>query len=129
MLDFQVIGYVGKDASVKEVNGKKAVNFSVAHTEKYKDGTGTTVEKTVWVDCTKWDGENVAPFLKQGTLVCVKGTPEAHGYLNKENKPSATLKLRVMQLQLLAAKKEGAANTAQPAPKQEEEVLQDDLPF
>ena len=40
MIKLQIIGNLGKDCNVREVNGKKVINFSVAHTDKYKDPQG-----------------------------------------------------------------------------------------
>ena len=40
MIKLQVIGNLGKDCIVKEVNGKNVINFSVAHSERYKDAQG-----------------------------------------------------------------------------------------
>ena len=37
MIKLQVIGNLGKDAVVNNVNGKSVINFNVAHTERFKD--------------------------------------------------------------------------------------------
>ena len=54
MIKLQAIGHLGKDATTNAVNGKNVINFSVAHTEKYKDQQGNQKEKTVWVECSYW---------------------------------------------------------------------------
>ena len=46
MIKLQIIGNLGKDCILKEVNGKKVINFSVANTERYKDSSGNQKEKT-----------------------------------------------------------------------------------
>ena len=51
MIKMQVIGHLGKDCIVNTVNGKNVINFTVAHTEKYRDSQGNNQEKTTWVDC------------------------------------------------------------------------------
>jgi single-strand DNA-binding protein len=102
MIKLQVIGNLGKDCIQKEVNGKSVINFSVAHTEKYKDSQGNPREKTTWVECAYWtDRTGIAPYLLKGQMVFAEGTPEADGYLNKENQPAATLRMRVQSVQLL----------------------------
>ena len=137
LLKMQVIGNLGRDASIKEVNGKKVINFSVAHTEKFKDKAGVTNERTTWVECGMWEKEGIAPYLKQGTLVHVEGSPSVTGFLTKANEPSASLKLNVFNLQLLGSKKEpgtpappatAGASVAQPAPGSTAPT-EDDLPF
>ena len=40
MIKMQVIGNLGKDCVVNQVNGKNVINFTVAHTEKYRDSQG-----------------------------------------------------------------------------------------
>jgi len=46
MIKLQVIGNLGKDCVVNTVNGKNVINFSVAHTEKYKDAQGAVLVTT-----------------------------------------------------------------------------------
>jgi single-strand DNA-binding protein len=102
MIKLQIVGNLGKDCIVKEVNGKNVINFSVAHTERYKDSTGNPKERTTWVECAYWtDRTAVAQYLTKGKMVYAEGSPEADGYLNKEGQPAATLRMRVQSLQLL----------------------------
>ena len=102
MIKLQIIGNLGKDCIKKEVNGKNVINFSVAHTERYKDSMGNQKERTTWVECAYWtDKLAVADYLNKGRTVYVEGTPEADAYTNKEGQPAATLRMRVQNLQLL----------------------------
>ncbi|MEO6637208.1 MAG: single-stranded DNA-binding protein [Ginsengibacter sp.] len=105
MIKLQIIGNLGKDCIVKEVNGKNVINFSVAHTERFKDSTGNQKERTTWVECAFWtDRTAVGQYLKKGQLVYVEGSPEADGYMNKDNQASATLRMRVRDVQLLGGR-------------------------
>jgi single-strand DNA-binding protein len=147
MIKLQVIGNLGKDAVVNTVNGKTVINFSVAHTEKYKDAQGVQKERTTWVECAYWtDRTAVAPYLRKGTQVYVEGTPDVRTYQTKEGTQGASLSLRITTVQLLNSRnnEEGShqsytpqssynsnshaapVNTAQ-APQMEE--VADDLPF
>src|ERR1035437_9213225 len=102
MIKLQIIGNLGKDCIVKEVNGKNVITFNVAHAEKFKDAQGNLQERTTWVNCAYWtDRTAVAQYLKKGKTVFVEGIPDAEAYTNKENQPAATLRLRVQNLQLL----------------------------
>ena len=102
MIKLQIVGNLGGDCTLKEVNGKNVINFNVAHTEKFKDSQGNLKERTTWVNCAYWtDRTALAQYLKKGKQVYVEGSPEAEAYTNKENQPAATLKLRVRDLQLL----------------------------
>jgi single-strand DNA-binding protein len=116
MIKLQIVGNLGKDCIVKEVNGKNVINFSVAHTERFKDAQGNPKERTTWVECAYWtDRTAVAPYLKKGQLVYAEGSPEAEGYTNKDNQVAATLRMRVQNVQLLGSKGSDGTQTNQPA--------------
>jgi single-strand DNA-binding protein len=105
MIKLQVIGNLGKDCVVNTVNGKNVMNFTVAHTEKYKDSTGAQREKTIWVDCAYWnDRTSISPYLKKGTQVYVEGSPEVRTYTTQDGKSGASLSLRVQSIQLLGSR-------------------------
>ena len=105
MIKLMVIGNLGKDCIVNQVNGKNVINFSVAHTEKFKDSSGTPREKTTWVECAYWtDRTGIAPYLKKGTQVYAEGSPEVRTYQTQDGKSGASLTLRVMQVQLLGSR-------------------------
>jgi single-strand DNA-binding protein len=106
MIKLQIIGNLGKDCIENDVNGKHVINFSVAHTERYKDAQGNQQDRTTWVECAYWtDRVGIAPYLKRGQMVYVEGTPNVDAYTNKENAPAATLRLRVGNVQLLGGSK------------------------
>jgi single-strand DNA-binding protein len=142
MIKMQVIGNLGKDCVVNTVNGKNVINFTVAHTEKFRDSQGNNQEKTTWVDCAYWtDRTAVAPYLQKGTQVFVEGTPEVRSYTRNDGTAGASLSLRVREVQLLGRKGENAGGGTQydapSASRQEasapagvdEGGLADDLPF
>jgi single-strand DNA-binding protein len=118
MIKMQVIGRLGKDCVVNTVNGKNVINFTVAHSEKYKDSQGTLQEKTIWVDCAYWtDRTAISPYLQKGTQVFVEGQPEARSFQRNDGTPGSSLSLRVREVQLLGSKNEnsgGASNSYQP---------------
>ncbi|MEO6550442.1 MAG: single-stranded DNA-binding protein [Ferruginibacter sp.] len=102
MIKLQIVGNLGKDCIVKEVNGKNVINFSVVHSEKYKDNQGNPKERATWVECAYWtDKTAVAPYLTRGKTVYAEGYPEADAYMNKDNQPTGTLRMRVVSLQLI----------------------------
>jgi single-strand DNA-binding protein len=109
MIKLQIVGNLGKDCIVKEVNGKSVINFSVAHTERFKDAQGNQKERTTWVECAYWtDRTALGQYLKRGQMVYAEGSPEADAYTNKDNQPAATLRMRVQNIQLLGGStKEG----------------------
>jgi single-strand DNA-binding protein len=108
MIKLQVIGNLGKDCIVKEINGKNVINFSVAHSERYKDAQGNQKEKTTWVECAYWtDRTAIAPYLLKGQTVFAEGTPDVDTYTNKDNQTTAVLRMRVQSVQLVGNKNSG----------------------
>jgi len=146
MIKLQVIGNLGKDCLVNTVNGKNVINFTVAHTEKYRDSQGNNQERTTWVDCAYWtDRTAISPYLTKGTQVFVEGQPEARSFQRNDGTPGASLSLRVREVQLLGSKNENSGgggsyqqnsnassamsgNTNIPSPSDITEPV-DDLPF
>lgn len=105
MIKLQVVGNLGKDAMVNNVNGKSVINFNVAHTEKFKDAQGNQKDRTTWVDCAYWtDRTAVAPYLKKGTMVYVEGQPDVRSYTTQDGRQGAALTLRVSSVQLLGGR-------------------------
>jgi single-strand DNA-binding protein len=105
MIKLQVIGNLGKDCVVNNVNGKNVINFSVAHTEKFKDSQGVQKDKTTWVECAYWtDRTAIAPYLKKGTQVYAEGTPEVRTYTTKDGNHGASLSMRIFSVQLLGSR-------------------------
>lgn len=137
MLKLLVIGNLGKDALVNNVNGKSVINFSVAHTEKYKDAQGNQQSKTTWVECAWWsDRSGVVPYLKKGVSVYVEGNPEVKTFSKSDGTTGTILVLRVGMLQLLGGGSNG--NTAPQAQQSngnnyggtpQSANTDDDLPF
>ncbi|MBL7741334.1 MAG: single-stranded DNA-binding protein [Chitinophagaceae bacterium] len=148
MIKMQVIGNLGKDCVVNTVNGKNVINFTVAHTEKYKDSQGNLQEKTTWVDCAYWtDRTAIGQYLTKGKQVYAEGQPEARSFQRNDGTPGASLSLRVREIQLLGGRGENtgggsaynsnagsnyssASSSAAPVPAASEitEPI-DDLPF
>ncbi|MFZ1801185.1 MAG: single-stranded DNA-binding protein [Chitinophagaceae bacterium] len=140
MIKLQVIGNLGKDCTVNNVNGKTVINFSVAHTEKFKDAQGNQKDKTVWVECAYWtDRTAISPYLKKGTQVYAEGTPDLRTYTTADGKQGASLSLRVFSVQLLGSKSSGGSdespsyndNRSMPAETGggNNSSAEDDLPF
>lgn len=117
MLKTQVIGSLGQSATVNNVNGKTVINFSVAHSEKYKDSNGQLVNKTVWVAVSYWSEKTaIAQYLKKGTTIYCEGLPSVDTYKSREGQIMPQLKLRATMVQLLGGNKQ-ENNNQQAAPQ------------
>ncbi|MCW3463636.1 single-stranded DNA-binding protein [Chitinophaga nivalis] len=136
MIKLQLIGHLGRDVVKREINGVTVFSFPVAVNERFKNALGILQERTTWVDCSLWDRENLAPYLNQGVMVYVEGSPRVEAYVsNTTGALSGALRLRVSQLQLLSRKDEekrkAAVAEAPLVPETDpvEEQPADDLPF
>jgi len=111
MIKLQVIGNLGKDCVVNSVNGKNVINFSVAHTEKFRDSMGNQKDRTIWVECAYWtDKTGITPYLKKGSQVYVEGTPDVRTYQTNDGRQGAALSLRISNVQLLGNKSHEGGN-------------------
>ncbi|MFN8317180.1 MAG: single-stranded DNA-binding protein [Chitinophagales bacterium] len=117
-LTLTAIGYLGHSCTVRDVQGKKAITFSLACTKKYKDKAGVQQQKTTWLECTLWKEPHelkIAEYLKKGTQVCVTGQPEARGYISNKDtsKVIGSLMVRVSELILLGKQNRSLKPTRQ----------------
>ena len=112
MLKLTVIGRVGKDPETREVGNSKVTKFTVAHSERYKNKQGETVENTAWVNVEGWEktGEILAQYVKKGDQIYIEGMPKAEAWKDKEGEVKGGLAVRVDKFEFLGskAKPEGA---------------------
>ena len=109
----EIIGNLGADAEVKVYNGNKFVSFRVAHTDKWVDQqTGVISTQTTWVSCSlNGDGGALTPYLKKGTKVFVRGTPNFVTYSSpKTHKFETGVNLFVREIELCGGHQEQEQN-------------------
>ena len=110
-----IVGYLGRDAEQRFTPGGMAIaSFSVATTEKRKDG-----EKTTWFRVSLFgkQAEAVAQYLTKGKLVYVEGSLRQEEYTTKDGQTRTALEVNATSLQLLGGKDDTPrAEAARPAP-------------
>jgi single-strand DNA-binding protein len=75
-----LLGHLGQDAETKfTTSGIPKTTFSLATSRRWKDGD-TWKEETDWHNCILWRSENVAPYLKKGGQVFVRGRIQTRSY-------------------------------------------------
>ena len=114
MITLHFTGHVGRDAEIKEVNGKQVVKFAVA-AKQGKD------ETAIWVNCDYWTGTKVGEFIKKGTLIEVVGQLKEREHDGKKYQTC-----NVMQIELLSSRQEQQTAQTTPAQGGEDET---GLPF
>ena len=115
MIKMEIIGNLGADAEVKVYNGSKFVSFRVAHTDKWVDQqSGVISTQTTWVSCSlNGDGGGLTPYLKKGTKVFVRGTPNFVVYSSpKTRKMETGVNLFVREVELCGVHQEQEQNNA-----------------
>lgn len=81
MATVTIIGNLGKDVELKDVNGKTVASFSVADKSGYGDN-----KQTNWYGVSIWDGlakTNFVDYLKKGQQVMVTGELSTREYNGK----------------------------------------------
>lgn len=102
MLKFSIIGYLGKNCEIKDAAGKTLLDFSVATSEKVKDGNGGYKDKTTWISCAYFvNNTNLAPYLVKGCQVYCEGRGELRQWTSQDGKAGANLSMVVTNIQLL----------------------------
>ena len=124
MLQVQIIGNLGADAEVKEINGKQYSAFRVAATSR---------NETTWVSILYSYRENLHKYLIKGQQVFVQGDGRVNLYTSKsDGKTSADLSVLASMLQLCGSKTaDQSPIQAQrmPPQAQPQQAFKDDLPF
>lgn len=105
MLKSIVIGNLGADAEVKNLNGRECVTFRVAHSVNFTASDGTERNETIWVDCIGTNLKNVVEHLKKGQQVYVEGNSSLRVYSSKQDRcMKAGITVHVESLQLIGGK-------------------------
>ena len=115
-----LIGHIGKDAEVKDVNGRDLISFSIAEDDSYKSRDGQKVKRTIWHNCQKWvkggSGNNLAKHLLKGGVLYLEGKSRASAYINKEGQAKESLDFIIQELKFInnGSKKESSKEGGDP---------------
>ena len=125
----QLIGRVGKDATVNTVNGKNVINFSLCTTETWKDAQGQKKEKSTWFECSWWlNNTAIASYIKKGSQLFAEGSVEVRSYTTAAGAAGASLNVKISSVKLLSS---GGTNESASAGEDHADAgdAADDLPF
>jgi single-strand DNA-binding protein len=104
MKQMTIIGYIGADATTKNVNGSEFVDFQVAVNESFTRNE-TEVQSTLWFNCST-KNVNTAQYLKKGDQVMVQGNFNVNVYKDKQGVWKSGINLHASNIQFLTPKKE-----------------------
>lgn len=122
MLNLTIVGHIGQDARTNTVQDKKVINFSVAHTTKFKDKDGKEQSRTTWVECAWWTDRKIENHLLKGTQVAITGRPTAETYEDRNKIIQPKLSCSVEHLELLSSKKDKDSNDSNPLTNEEPSI-------
>lgn len=106
MVKVELIGHLGADAEVKNVNGSKFIACRVADSSKWKDASGTVHESTRWIDVTLQAESPLLPYLKKGTMIYCRGSLTTRVYSSEKDRcQKCGLTISAQEIQLLSANK------------------------
>lgn len=116
-------GNLTKDATLKQINDKTVINFTIAVNE-YKNKE----QETTFVNCKLWASEKLGTMLKKGTKVLLQGKLSIREYEKKFY--TEMLVDSFNGLEILSAKKD----TTNPFEEQNdlelgEPIFETDVPF
>lgn len=103
-----LLGNVGADPAIREVNEMKVASFSLATSESYKDKQGNKVEKTEWHNLVVWGAlaKVVESYVKKGDKLYVEGKISYRSYEDKEGQQKHITEIKVTELRMLGGKKD-----------------------
>ena len=136
-----VSGNVGQAPEIKEVNGTKVANFSIAVNESYTTKAGEKRENTHWFRCEAWDGSNgkglvtnvIEKYVGQGTTVFAQGMPMIEEY-EKDGVKQRSFKIKLAGVsstfRLINSKPvDSTATKGDTKSPKVDETVDDEIPF
>lgn len=100
----QLIGHLGRDPEVRELEGgKKMAKFSLATNETYRTAGGEKKTETQWHSLVAWGkvAEVVEKILTKGAEVAVDGKLVSKSYTDKEGVKKYVTEVQVSEVLLL----------------------------
>lgn len=102
-----LVGNLGRDAELKYTpKGTAVLEFSVAASERWTDGSGAQQEFTQWFRVSLWgrQAESLKTFLVKGKQVLVEGRLRAREYTDREGKHRTSLDVKADNILLLGSR-------------------------
>jgi single-strand DNA-binding protein len=82
----QLIGHVGQEPEVKNLESGKVANFTIATNENYTNAKGEKVEQTEWHRVTAWGktADIIEKFVVKGKEIAIEGKLTHRSYDDKD---------------------------------------------
>lgn len=114
-----LVGRIGQDPEMKQLQNSSVTNFSVATSEKWTDQQGEKQERTEWHRVQAWGklGEICAQYLKKGSLVFIEGKLRTRSWETQSGEKRYATEVIANSMQMLGSKSEEQGQAAEPQPR------------
>lgn len=108
-----LVGRLTRDPDLRYVgDGKPVVSFTIAVNRTFKNQNGET--EADFINCVAWrNAENIAKFLKKGSMAGVDGRLQTRNYEDNNGRRVFVTEVNVESVQFLDPKGSGQADSRQ----------------
>lgn len=123
-----LIGNLGKDPELREVQGKPVCAFSMATTERWKDQQGNRQERTEWHRIVAWYelATTCARYLKKGSRIYIEGKNRTRKWTDQGGVERYVTEIVARKMEMLDTANSATSDGNQGNPPQS---FSDDVPF
>jgi single-strand DNA-binding protein len=103
----QLIGYVGQDPEIKNLETGKLANLSIATNENYTNAKGEKVEQTEWHRITAWGktAEIIEKHVTKGKEIAIEGKLSHKSYDDNDGNKRYVTEIVASEILLLGGNK------------------------
>ena len=103
-----LLGRLGKDPELKQVNETALAKFSLATSEEWKDKDGEKQERTEWHNCNAWgkQAEVICKYVSKGQQLYVEGSLETRSWETDSGEKRYATDIKVYKFEFIGGKKE-----------------------
>jgi single-strand DNA-binding protein len=127
-----LIGNLGRDPELRSTaNGNLVANFPIATTEVWTGKDGQKQERTEWHRIVVWgkQAEICNQYLVKGKQIYVEGTLQTRSWEDRDGNKRYTTEVKGLRVLMLGKPDGGSRSSEQPAPPQDPDFSDDDIPF
>lgn len=131
-----LIGNVGRDPETRSTTGgTSVVSFSIATSEKWKNKSGDSNEKTEWHNCVAFGrtAEIISQYVRKGDKLYAEGKLSTSSWDDKDGNRRYKTEIIVSHIEMLGSKLRdnvGGPGAGSASASQKSAVIEDDdLPF
>jgi single-strand DNA-binding protein len=118
----QLIGNLGKDPEIREIDGgRRVARFTLATSESYRNDAGDRITDTSWHNIVAWNGlATIAErYLSKGREVAVEGRISYRNFEDKDGTKKYFTEIILNQIHLLKNPSVNVLTDEEPKPEHE----------